>query len=135
MTSCLVNLSRHDIETPKDTIFTLQWVLNKIDKMDFIYYFEELFTGDGNAIVKQFEKLISSTESEEKKLWTKIQEMFKNIIIKLEKLEYTDEENAVAYCVYYFPDKYYVRNVKINLYKNRLGWRIIEIKGIDPANP
>lgn len=127
MYSCLLNISERDIETPRDTINTLQWTLNRVKKDDFFHYFEELFAEEGQKIVKKLRKMKESTEQEDKENWSKFQEMFEKVIIKLNKVEYK-EKIAHTYCTYFFPDNFYMVNVEIILKKTKYGWQIINIK-------
>jgi hypothetical protein len=126
LSSCLYNISKEDIKTPLDTVKTLQWVLNRIEKDYFIFHFEELFTGKGKDIAKKFDKLKNSSENEEKALWVKLKEMFKNVIIRHDRT-LVKINTAEVYCSYYFPDNYFSKKVKIIMEKTSDGWQIVSI--------
>lgn len=132
--SCLFTISKQDIETPFDTVRTLQWALSKIEKNDFFNIMYELFVDEGDKIVKQLEGLEQSKKPDEQKLWKKLKEIFKNIIIKLDKLEAT-ENTALTHCSYFFPDNYYITQVKIRMKKTRDGWKITHIDGLNLIAP
>ncbi len=123
---CLYTLSKTDIETPHDTIKTLQWVLQKIKNDDFLLYFEELFTGKGEEIAEKVKDLKESKEAEDKKRWLKLQEIFEKILIKLDRMK-VNKGYAVAHCRYYIPQNYYIQKVIIEMEKNSDGWQIVKI--------
>lgn len=130
--SCMYSLSKEDIETPRDTIRTLQWVLNRIKNKNFLYYFEELFTDEGEDIVDNIERLMKAakeTNNPDKDVWAKLQAMYEKVIIKMDKLDFQGHK-AKALCSYYFPDNYLIKKVEINFKKTSSGWQILAIKPV-----
>ncbi len=126
LNACLYTLSKSDIESPQDTIKTLQWTLNKISNNDFILYFEELFTGQGKKIPEKIKKLSKSKETEDKNNWKNLKSIFSEVIIKIDKIS-IKKGMAKLICRYFFPQNYYIQKVEIEMLKTSDGWQITSI--------